>query len=174
MRKLLLSALPFVFCLPAFAAGPSRAPVLQIGELPGEKVPDLLRPKENNPFTRRETKIAEVAADRESEESKLRALFAGMSVTGVIRGGGAVKVLLESLILEQGESIPSLIEGQTERLVVARNTDTQVEIDFIEGDEHAEPRKILIPIDLRPRVAVRMPPIKIPATMKGATQPVSR
>jgi hypothetical protein len=162
MRKLLLLALPFAFFPQAFAADAPRAPLLQIGELPGEKNPDLLLPKERNPFTRHETKAAEIAADRESEESKLRALFASMSVTGVVRGGGAVKVLLESLILEQGRPIPPLIDGQTEHLVVARINDKQVEIDFLEENERAEPRKILIPIDLTPRVALRLPTLKAP------------
>lgn len=173
MKKLLLLALPLAFCTPALAVDIPHSPVSQIGELPGEKNPDLLLPKERNPFTRRETKIAEIASDKETEESKLRALFASQSVTGVIRGGGAVKVLLESLILEQGKPIPSLIDGQTEHLVVAHITDKQVEIDFLEENEHAEPRKIFVPIDLTPRVVVRIPTFKAPAATK-TTPPASQ
>jgi hypothetical protein len=173
MTALFFRSLPFVaLCLVAFAQDVPPASLGQIGELPGEKISEPLRAKERNPFTRRETKIAEVAEDKESEESQLRKLFAAMPVTGVIRGGGEVKVLLGSLILKQGEPLPSLLEKQTERLVVGPITDQQAELDFVEGDEHAEPRRIFITIDLRPRVAVRA--LEIPAVsdrVGGAATP---
>ena len=156
MRKLLLSALPCAFCLLAVAEDAPRVPLSQTGELPDDRTPELLLSKERNPFIRRETKIAETTADGESEESKLRALLGAMTVRGVIRGDGSVKVLLEHFILKQGEPIPPLFDDQTEHLFVKRITDKQVEIDFIESEKQAEPRKILILIDLRPRVGVRM------------------
>jgi len=169
MKKLLLSALPCAFCLLAVADDAPRVPLSQTGELPDDKTPELLRLKERNPFTRRETKIAEVAADRESEESKLRALLEAMPVRGVSRGDGSVKVLLEHFILKQGEPIPPLLDGQTEQLFVRRITDKQIEIDFVESEKHAEPRKILILIDLRPRVAMRTPSAEItPKTSAGS------
>jgi hypothetical protein len=154
--KNLLRALPFTFCLLASAADPARPPIMQIGELPGEKNPDLLRPKERNPFTRRETKIAEIASEKETEESRLRELFKTMPVTGIIRGGGTVKVLLQSLILKEGQPLPPMIKDQTEQLFVAQINAKQLEIDFVESEAHAEPRKIIIPIDLHPHVSVRI------------------
>ena len=171
MNMNFLRALPFALCLLADAQdAPPRPAIMQIGELPGEKSPDLLRSRERNPFTRRETKLTEVAEDRASEETQLRALFKAMSITGVIRGGGEVKVLLDNLILEQGRSIPPLLDGQTERLVVGAITDRQVEINFVESDEHAEPRKIFIGIDLHPRVAISRPALpKIPTEEIKAT-----
>jgi len=161
MTKPLLLA--FLLCSTAAAA--DETAVLAIGELPGQKKPELIQPKERNPFVRREEKVAADNADKESEESKLRALFKTMPVTGVIRGGGETKVLLSTLILKQGEALPPLLEEQTEVLIVGPITDRQVEIDFVESDEQAEPRKILIPIDLRPRVAI------MPAGVAPAPQP---
>jgi hypothetical protein len=137
-------------------AAPSGG-VLSIGQLPGQKIPESLHPKERNPFTRREIKTAEVATDRESEESKLRAILGAMVVTGVVRGGASDKVLLGSLILEPGRDVPRLLEGQTEHLVVTAITGKEVEIQFVETEARTEPRRILIPIDLRPRVTVRLP-----------------
>lgn len=163
----LLRALLFALVLSAASAAPPLPPIMRIGELPGQKVPDLLQIKERNPFTRRETRVAEVKEDKESEESRLRALFAAMAVTGVVRGGGSVKALLGSLILKNGQPLPALIAGQTERLVVRCVTDTQIEIQFVEENERVEPRKILIPIDLRPRVAIS-PPELPPAPKAGS------
>jgi hypothetical protein len=134
---------------------------LSIGQLPGEKIPEPLRPKERNPFTRRETKPTEVITVRESEESKLRAILGAMTVTGVVRGGPSDKVLLGSLILKAGGDVPRLLEGQTEHLIVAAVTAKQVEIQFVETESRAEPRRILIPIDLRPRVTVRLPTLPV-------------
>jgi hypothetical protein len=149
MRRLL----PLTLALGATALAADPGP-LQIGELPGQKKPAVLETRERNPFMRREAKVTAESAEKESEESRLRDLIERLPVTGVIRGGGEVKVLLSSLILEQGEPLPPLIDDQTEQLIVGPITDRQVEIHFIEADADAEPRKIVIPIDLRPRVAV--------------------
>jgi hypothetical protein len=150
--------LPLTLALGATALAADPGP-LQIGELPGQKKPAILETRERNPFMRREAKVTAESAEKESEESRLREIFKQLPVTGVIRGGGEVKVLLSTLILEQGEPLPPLIEDQTEQLVVGPIDDRKVEIHFVEADESAEPRKILIPIDLRPRVAVRPPGI---------------
>jgi hypothetical protein len=128
-----------------------------IGQLPGEKIPEQILPKERNPFTRRDDKPTEIATDRESEESKLRAILHAMSVTGIVRGGTSDKVLLGSLILKTGGPVPPLLKGQTERLVVAAITDKQVEIQFVETEASTEPRRISIPIDLHPHIAARLP-----------------
>lgn len=149
---LLLAALALASLGPA-VGGDSLS---SVGQLPGEKVPIVLLPKERNPFTRHEVKT-EITADKESEESRLRTLLGAMPVTGLIRGGATPKVLLGSLILRPGHPIPSLLEDQTEHLVVGTITLKQVEILFVETEPHAEPRRILIPIDLSPHVTVRLP-----------------
>jgi hypothetical protein len=160
----MMKYLPLLFLLgsTAFADEPA---LMQVGELPGQKKAELIQPRERNPFMRREAMTTADRTDKESEESKLREVFKTLSVTGVIRGGGEMKVLLVNLILKQGEPLPPLIEDQTEQLIVGPITERQVEIDFIETDDRAEPRKILIPIDLRPRVAIS------PATIAPAPQP---
>ncbi|MGH8046393.1 MAG: hypothetical protein ACREKL_04035 [Chthoniobacterales bacterium] len=157
-----VALLILLLCATAMAGDPE---LMQIGELPGQKTPELIQPKDRNPFMRRETKVAVETADKESEESRLRDLFKTLPITGIIRGGGDVKVLLSNLILKQGELLPPLIESQTEVLIVAAITDNEVEIDFVESNEHAEPRKILIPIDLTPRVAIS------PVGVAPASQP---
>lgn len=160
---LLLAVL--AFASPGRAAGDDSAS--SVGQLPGEKVPTVLVLKERNPFTRHEVKT-EITADKESEESRLRALLGAMPVTGLIRGGATPKVLLGSLILRPGHPIPSLLEDQTEHLVVGTISLKQVELLFVETDPHAEPRRILIPIDLAPHVTVRLP--ETPATSAKPAQ----
>lgn len=160
MKKLFLYSLALFFCPTVPAEKTSSAaqePPLRMGQLPDEKNPELLQSKERNPFVRREAKIAEVDTNRETEESKLRDLLGVMSITGAILGNGTVKLLLGNLILKQGQLLPPLIEGQTEHLIVNKITDKQVEIDFVESEKQIEPRKIIIPIDLQPRVTVRLP-----------------
>jgi hypothetical protein len=158
-RILPLALLPLALLL--LAGGFSRAlaggSLSSVGQLPGEKVPEVLLPKERNPFTRRDEKPTEVAAEKETEETKLRAILRSMPLTGVVRGGPSDKVLLGSLILEPGAAVPSLLKGQTERLVVAAVTEKQVEIQFIETEATAEPRRIFIPIDLHPHVTAHLP-----------------
>ena len=128
-----------------------------VGQLPGEKAPEVLLPKERNPFTRRDEKPTEITADKESEETKLRAILRSMPLTGLVRGGASDKVLLGSLILQTGGPVPPLLKGQTERLVVAAVTEKQVEIQFLETETTAEPRRIFIPIDLHPHVTAHLP-----------------
>ncbi len=155
MNRPALLALGLGLAVTAAHAAP-KGKYSRIGELPGEKIPEVLQPRERNPFVRREAKSTEPVVEAASEESKLRERLAAMNVTGVVRGGDTSTVLLEGLILKPGHPIPPLIENQTERLAVSRITDTQVEIVFIEIDQRAEARKILVPIDLRPRVNVHL------------------
>lgn len=150
MTRPLLIGAALSLSLAALEAAP-KGKYSRIGELPGEKAPEVLQPRERNPFARREAKTDAPAVEQESEESKLRALIATMNVTGVVRGGDAPTVLLEDLILKPGHPIPALLEDQTEKLAVGRITEAQVEILFVEAEPTAEPRKIFIPIDLKPR-----------------------
>jgi hypothetical protein len=146
--------------------------VLDIGQLPGERSPVLLPPGERNPFARRESRIADAVGEKESEESKLRSMIQMMPVTGVVRGGDSVKALLGGIILKQGEPLPALIEEQTEHLVVGEISDKEVQIWFVESEETTEPRKITIPIDLRPRVTIR--PMELPQSAEGDAPPPSQ
>jgi len=166
--KIPLLAICLLLSAPCARAEAPAAEKNSIGELPEEKSSDLLRPKERNPFVRREVKMAEVQEDKESEESKLRGVINSLKITGVIRGGGTMKVLLGDLILKPGAPVPPLIEGQTEQLVVGPITDKQLEIDFVETESRAEPRKILVPIDLKPKIKGYIAP---PRTLSQAAAP---
>lgn len=147
--------------------------VLQVKELPSEKTPDLLTTRERNPFIRRENKAAEVLVETESEESKLRALLQTMTVTGVIRGEGGAKALLQNMILKEGIALPPLFPGQVEQLVVASIGDRQIELHFVEADANAKPRKILIPIEMRPRKTGQIISVPIAPPAKGDEESVS-
>ncbi|MEO6847876.1 MAG: hypothetical protein ABI443_09915 [Chthoniobacterales bacterium] len=162
MSKLLSHTIFFVFIQLAVVIADPASDIASIGLLPTQKPAQTLS-KERNPFVRRETKVAATTNNQETEERQLRALLGRMSVTGFIRGQDSTKVLLQNLILKKGGTLPPLIENQTEQLIVAKITENQVEIDFVQTDEDASPRKILIPINLQPQVEIHAtapPPAK--------------
>jgi hypothetical protein len=141
------------------AAAPARAgesaDPRTIGLLPTEKTASPVDEGERNPFSRHEQqKSAEPVADVESEESKIRAAFAKLAVTGATRGPGARKALLGPFIVRPGARLPPVIEGQTESLICTAIDDTTIEISFIERSDLVEPRKIQIRYDLTPSVSV--------------------
>lgn len=156
MMRLLTIFLFIVTTLVSANARNPRSSLLKVGELPDRKTPDLLRPKERNPFAGKEAKnIATVTEDRVSEESILRLLLSQMSVTGVIRSEGSNKALLDRIVLQEGQPLPKIMAGQTETLRVGKIAEDQAEIFFVENDERVEPRKIVIPIKLKPAVTQR-------------------
>ena len=144
----------------AFASGEVRGEsAADIGILPSQKIPATVDAGDRNPFaTRTPTPNVTPGLDTESEESRIRQIFAGLRVTGRVPASkGIPRVLVGDLILKEGVELPQLIENQTDRLQVTRITDKEVEITWIDEEVAEQPRKLLIPINLNPDVTVLLP-----------------
>lgn len=145
----------------AIASGGVRAEsAAEIGILPSQKIPAAIDPGDRNPFaTRRsDVEIPLNGIDVESEESRIRQVFAGLRVTGMVPASkGSPRVLVGDLILKEGIELPQVIENQTDVLRVTRITDKKVEITWIDEEVAEAPRKLLIPINLDPEVSFLLP-----------------
>jgi hypothetical protein len=137
------------------------AALRRIGYLPQDKAD--LHPEEKidmklrNPFAeRKKASIIKPTEQVETEESKLRAFFEKLQVTGMMKLGDKRMVTLGRLTLETGQTIPPVIPSQTQILRVMRVDENMLEIAWVEdvGDGVTAPRKIQKKIDLKPKVQV--------------------
>jgi len=131
-----------------------------IGILPSQKIPASIDPGDRNPFAARINRDDNATGDfeAESEESKIRQVFANLQVTGhVPSGGGSPRVLIGDIILKEGAPVPQVIVNQTDELRVTRITSKEVEITWMNQIEVDQPSKMLIPINLEPTVPFILP-----------------
>lgn len=133
-----------------------------IGLLPQDKKPEVVEDSELNPFGIRTKQGTAAVVVVESEETRVRAALAHMAVGGLTRSYGVTKVLLGSLMVEAGETLPDVIPGQTEKVRVMAVNDNQIELGFVEKDGAVGERKILMGVDLEPVVRYRLPPPSTP------------
>ena len=152
---------------PLPASGIVSDEVAALGMLPSQRQGIRINPQERNPFaseTRETTKSPETP-ENESQESKIRALFRQLHVSGIRhRHHGQSLALVNDLILREGEEIDPVLPDQTERLVVSKIESSQIELNFIETKESTQPRTIILPV--RHQVHVTQ---KLPAQPAGST-----
>jgi hypothetical protein len=152
---------------PLPASGIVSEEVAALGMLPSQRQGIRINPQERNPFaseTRETTKSPETP-ENESQESKIRALFRQLHVSGIRhRHHGQSLALVNDLILREGEEIDPVLPDQTERLVVSKIESNQIELNFIETKESTQPRSIILPV--RHQVQVTQ---KLPAQPAGST-----
>ncbi len=126
-----------------------------VGILPGDRRAASVAETARNPFAKKEVpklEIEEAPDNTASEENQIRAVLDGLRVTGRTRGADGWKVLFGDLILENGTTLPPVLEGQTQTLRVVQIFETVMEIEWIETQPSEPTRKIFIPIRLEPRV----------------------
>ena len=85
-----------------------------IGTLPSQKVPAPVVEGDRNPFATRIPQKEEGFGniDAESEESRIRQIFANLQVNGYVPGStGSARVLVGDLILREGIDVPQVIEN---------------------------------------------------------------
>ena len=113
-----------------------------------------LRASERNPFTQQIAVEAAPAAMQEgaTEESRLRRIFRAMKINAVSGGQGGKRVLLGSLILKPGNTLPSILQNQFEVLRVLSIDDAAVVLAFVERDPSVESRQIVLPYAIKPEV----------------------
>jgi hypothetical protein len=168
---LLSAALPAQETLPTNALTPEqqkaldmRLPELNRAALePEERVPEKVAEEERNPFGLLSVPPAEeeqeVKIEIETEEMKIRRILGNMRVAGVSGSPGSYRVLLGSMQLAKGDTVPRLFANQAERLRVEDITERQVVLAFIERSKEKDlpPRTVGLGIDLSPRVRSLLP-----------------
>jgi hypothetical protein len=154
MKTLAFSTFLALTLSPVLLAAPSKS----VGMLPGDKVFLTVEETERNPFGQRIIQAAEAPKDTGGEESQIRSVVENLTVKGVTKSGGRMKVLLGSYALEEGKLMPPLIPDQTEKLRVLVLTDKKVELGFIEKDGSAQTRKIVLHLDFTPAVRYKVGP----------------
>jgi hypothetical protein len=137
-------------------AGEPIESIEQLGILPSHKAPLLVTVEERNPFSARieEKTDSSFGLLSESQESQIRNVFASLRVNGLSKAPqGKLRVLLGDLILSEGEEVAPVIVGQTERIVVVKITDEEIEFAWV--DEHTnelDGRNLSMPIVMAPSV----------------------
>lgn len=110
--------------------------------------------------------------EAETEEMKLRRVLGNMRISGVTGMAGDYRVLIGSMQLRQGETVPKMFSDQAEILRVETITDREVILSFAEKDPSLPPRTIGLAYDLRPRPQSLLPGEifgkLVPFTPKGA------
>jgi hypothetical protein len=144
--------------------------------LPQTKIPVLLSEGERNPFAVKAAPAAQVvAADQESEESRLRGLLANLQVSGYAEGEGGTTVLLGPYLLRPGELVPSLLRRQTEQIRVAAIRPGQIELLFLEPNDRPPTRRLTLNFSTEPKVryllGTQVPPVPRTQTLQGVFPP---
>jgi hypothetical protein len=158
-----MKRLALVLCLPLLSA--SAGP---IGLLPEERVAVEVSPTEKNPFGPKVAKDGnnKLPRNADNEEARLRLIFEHLPVGGIVESNSGRKVMLGSLMLEEGRPIPPLLSNQDEKLKVIAIEAKRVEISFVEVDGTTGARKIIVPLDVAPRVQYRLG-VKVAPGKKG-------
>lgn len=145
------------FLLTALVAAAAILPIHAIEQdlMPGERETVELRAGERNPFGQLALPVIEQtdSGATETEEFRLRKILGSIKVGGVVSSGTNRTLLLGSLILREGDRLPSIIAGQSEVLTVSKISPNEALISFTEIDKATEARTITIPLDIKPRVA---------------------
>lgn len=117
-----------------------------------------MRPNERNPFAQQIT-VEEAPANPQegaSEEARLRRIFRAMKVGGVSGSADHQQVLLGSLIIKPGATLPPILKNQSEKLRVLSVGDGGVVLAFVERDPSLAARQIALPIGIKPEVTQMM------------------
>lgn len=100
-----------------------------------------------------------VKIEIETEEMKIRRILGNMRVAGVGGSPGDLRVMVGSMKLAKGDTVPRLFANQAEELRVEEITERQVVLSFVERGQPQDqpPRTIGLVIDLSPRVRSLLP-----------------
>ncbi len=135
--------------LPLFLQAESDSALLPDGR---QKIE--LRPSERNPFAQQV--VAETAPttlqEGATEESRLRKILRAVKISGISGKPGHKQVLLGSIIIKPGDTLPPILKNQFERLVVVSVDDSNIVLAFGEKDTAVDARKIVLPIGIKPEV----------------------
>lgn len=144
------------FLLAALVAAAAILPIHAFDQdlMPGERETVELRAGERNPFGQAALPVMEQTdtSITETEELRLRKILGSIKVGGEVSSKNGRALLLGSLILREGDRLPSIIAGQSEVLTVTKISPAEAVLSFTELDKSTEARTIRIPLDIEPKV----------------------
>ena len=110
----------------------------------------MVSESEKNPFTGSATKVTDqmMPAEPVTEEKKIRRVLANLRVSGISQSSSGPRVVLGSLPLGEGDELPKLFAGQSERLKVKSITERDVVLVFVEPETSRKERSIGVRFDL--------------------------
>ena len=114
-----------------------------------------LRPNERNPIAQQIVPEAPPTNPQEgaTEEARLRRILRALKIGGVSGPPGHRQVLLGSLILKPGNTLPPIVKNQFEVLQVISVDDASVVLGFVERDSSVSSRQIILPFSVKPEVS---------------------
>ena len=117
-----------------------------------------LRPNERNPFIQAIPPEAVTTKPEEgaTEEARLRRILRAMKIGGVSKGPDNKHVLLGSMILKPGKTLPQILNNQIEVLRVLSVNDNAVVLEFVEKDPSVSTRQLFLPFSIKPEVTQMM------------------
>ncbi len=118
---------------------------------PEEKIPETVKPNENNPFVKSDGKRID-DDQTSSEENTVRDILTSMVVTGIrVAPDGTMSAMLGGMILQQGNIVPQVINRQTVRLKVNSISETSIDLVWVEQKKNTgqPPRVLPLTIDLK-------------------------
>lgn len=139
---------------------------------PGFRKATIVNESERNPFSAKARPVRPAMVDAgDSEEARIRAFLTNLPVGGVAEADGSVSLLLGSLRVQNGQDLPPLFPGQTEKVRLVSATSDMLVFGFVEKDGQVGSRTVARSISLRPRVR-HMLPIQSPP--RGGSPPAAQ
>ena len=125
--------------------------------MPNDKTLERVKNDERNPFAKPEEEKS--VAKGSNEENAIRERLMKLRVSGarMDEQGNVSRVMLGDMILKTGQALPPLVASQTLALKVGELAATSIELIWVEKKSSGlPPRKLVIPVDLRPSVHYKM------------------
>jgi hypothetical protein len=138
-----------------------RLPQLDRSSLtPDARKPVAVKPDARNPFAGMAGKVSDEVvptAQPLTEQKRIERVLRAMRTGGVVDSPSGRRVLLGSMSLGVGESVPRLFVNQVETLEVEAIDDRKVVLRFSKPDPAGGKRLIVLPFDIRPNVEQLLP-----------------
>lgn len=123
--------------------------------LPEEKIPESIKPTENNPFSKSAGKEEDESS---SEENAVRDLLLQLHISGVSNdASGNRRLMLGPMKLERGMVVPPVLPDQAVHLRVNAISEEALELVWIEKKNTGlPPRPLIIPFNVKPTIRTRL------------------
>lgn len=145
--------------------------------LPSSRKVMVLPDAERNPYAKVEEPKVEppvATTDGTSEEGLIESVLNGLTVVGRTRGAAGWKVLLGDMILERGKTLPPVVAGQTHVLRVAAIHESMIEIEWVNEDPRAVPKRMFIMVQLKPNVSTALSGRSVPTNRVPPPKVITR
>ena len=127
--------------------------------MPDDKTAERVKNVERNPFGRNDDDKKGFVVKTTNEENVIRELLLKLRVVGASPDEKGMRVMLGDMILSADQVVPTLLPDQTLTIKVGRITPEFIELVWVEKKSTnwgLPPRKLVIPMDLRPKVRYQL------------------